>query len=188
MRRLDEHLSPDEIDVAISQPGSPGSAVGAHLEGCEQCRRTVAAHREAQERLNMVRGGMTAPDPGACPTPDQWVEFAMRRLDTQNVNEMIAHASQCDSCGQILCELTPNEDTLAPPEWTVEKRREVAQRIVAEQSIPAVVGPHLLISHSQPMGRWRVWLATAAALVICAAVLGLGRKQGWFQQIGRAHV
>ena len=186
MMPSNQHLSPDEIDLAVAQQqGWEESVFAAHLAGCEECRRTVEAQRAAQESLDVFRKNRSAPGRRDCPETQRWVALALGRSGADEIGELMSHAAQCDACGQILAELTATDETDAVPAWTPEIVRDVARKMAAASEMrPAGTSAPVTTLPGRRRARplWIAWGAAAAAVVVSVSLAAVGWEKGWFRQ------
>jgi len=184
VRPSNQHLSPDEIDIAVGQPQHfPRSAAAAHVGHCEECRRTLEAQRAAQERLDTIRRTTTAPERAACPETQRWVALALGKAGADAVRDLMSHASQCDACGQILAELMVGDESDAVPAWTPEITRGVARKMALGcEARPSGIAIPIETFHIRRRVKpaWMVW--GAAAAVVIMSIAAVGWAQGWFRQ------
>jgi CHAT domain-containing protein/tetratricopeptide (TPR) repeat protein len=186
VRRSNEHLSSDEIDIAVEGFANlKDSAAEAHLEGCVECFQKVEAQKLDQGRLVSLLRSTAQAGRGQCPTPEMWLNLTTGRTDSEEASALMSHAAQCDRCGLIISEMTGGTDTEESITWPTQKALEIARKMANESSAkileqPDVIATPLRERRQRVVGWWRGWIvaATVAASLAGATILIL--HQGWF--------
>ena len=177
METNNDHLEADELALLVA-PGR-GAAIGReradHLDSCELCREEFAMHQREQSRMMRLAQDRRMRPGRQCPEPGEWAELAVGRTAPEHRERLLQHAAICDPCGSALRAVTENfseplaESELdeiqqlrtASPRW----QREFAGRMASSSRKPLVDN---------------LWLAKAAAVVLCAAGgwVGYGQWSG----------
>ena len=174
MRRLDEHLSSDELTSllksleALDGGGPEERQLAEHLRQCEECRELA----DMYWRLKGLENRATHVPETLCPEPGVWLQWAEGSLP-ENGSELGAHLARCEECSFLLKEamdliqehqldLDASKLESASPEWQLR----VARQMSSLQNKPAV----LSISKSVPRSRLWVGATISAAAVILISV------------------
>ena len=137
---MEPHLNDDQIEELL-QPALASSEESTfvrgvqedarkHLQICESCQARVREQSQTMGRLALIKSiDPEAPGP-ECPPDDVWLEV-LAGLATEDSENHLSHAANCDHCGPFLLqaaadlatELTPEEIskisalTFATPTW-----------------------------------------------------------------------
>lgn len=177
MRRLEEHLSSDELASllkslqALDCGGPDERQLAEHLRQCEDCRELADMHWQ----LKGSESGATHVPETPCPEPSlllQWAEGSI----PEKTSELVAHLARCEECSVLFREamdlnqepqldLDASKLESASPEWQLR----VARQMSSLQNKP----PVLSISKSVPRSRLWVWATiSAAAVILISAYFG----------------
>jgi CHAT domain-containing protein len=182
MRRLEDHISPQEIaslPMPLEKLGSGATdeqQLLRHLQDCRECLDLAEAHGHLMETGWLNDGEAT----GGCPDQTVWLEYAAGAGEGQSVTALLRHAGACRTCARLLRESIELMQTdqldadavkleSATPEWQERMALQLthAQGQVSS-GIPVVARPAVA-------RRVRLWMAIpfAAAAVLTIALTGL---------------
>lgn len=157
-RPLDRHLDADELDALLASqvPVAPAGQLSEdvvreaqrHVDACQDCDRKVQMHRSAQSAISLRAVNEKAAKGPNCSDEIEWLKLAAERLDQDEAEERMKHASQCGYCGPLLkaavkClsdEVTPDEEAAlaklasAQSDWQAKMARTL--RAVGEPHRP----------------------------------------------------
>ena len=181
MRTSNRHLTAEEIENAGGSCERPLSAQAErHLDGCEECRGLVEFRRLSADIFDLLGPRHEASRLDGCPSPDTWIDFERRIVDPKERDEILVHASRCNSCGRILAELLDGEDSdeieeaepVADARWVTL----MAERMTGAPPVPESVRV-IPLRRTVKRGKW-IWpLAAMLILGVTSAILMY--QNGW---------
>ena len=190
MREANEHLTPEEILIALrssglSEDGGFDKECQAHIDQCPSCARIKEEYKAVLSKLyEFGKAGRSVSGSGCFP-PSVWAEIAAGLTSQDETLEHLRHASSCRSCAVELedaldaigssefpaQEIATQLET-GTPEWQHKFSAQMASRsdefaptdktvpITASRNFSAILRP-------------RNWTYAALAAVVIAAI-GLG--------------
>ncbi len=205
-RDLQSHLSPEELAYLVEETESASQAAGAdpdrdqaraHAEVCSVCGPRLRNHRSVQASLRRMVSPVVSERKSGCPAEEKWTTVAVGLCSTAESRSLLAHASQCDHCGQLLRaatedlspEISPQEQELirqlpsARPGWQQDLARKMADATAAQEGAnravlvrekdPRVTDRETRLSARSsgggwPFANWTLWAAPVAAAAVVA--------------------
>jgi hypothetical protein len=182
---LESHLNDDQIDGLLRLDRSENEESTfdrkaqeialTHLNACEICHARVREQERAMERLALLKPNAPGAPSPQCPPDIVWIEVAAG-ITTENSDNYVNHAVQCDHCGPLLREaiadfaeeLTPEEEARIA---NLSSSAAGWQTKIAARLCGAQVSPQIAFFPTLPS-----WLATLLApsrLALAGALIGL---------------
>src|ERR1700743_242213 len=124
--REEEHLYPhlnndqiDELLQAARQSELNETTLRdprQHLEECASCQSRMRAHEMAMEQIALLKPVVPGSEGPQCPPEGVWLDMAAG-LTSQEAEDYLSHAAQCDRCGGLLRQAKEDfADDLTPEE------------------------------------------------------------------------
>jgi CHAT domain-containing protein/tetratricopeptide (TPR) repeat protein len=183
----DRHLTEDELatlagfyagrqsDAARGTPS--GGALVQHLSSCQQCAVRAAEYTAARSRLAVVKSQSMAKRSAECPPDEELRVLAAGSVNQERLDELLAHAIECDYCGttlrdymDIFSDVGSSEEEALVAGLASSSRdwqQELAHRL-GHQSGGKALTVERNIRDSYVMFAWRRWAIALAGILIVA--------------------
>jgi CHAT domain-containing protein len=181
MRQPDSHIDSQELEILRGEFAGLSAeqresyyVIRKHLMQCEDCSDLAKIHRilfrHAQSDFLSTNS--------ACPSEKTWFELVAGLLPAQDAGEILAHASRCNVCAELLREAT---DTISPatadealpmlasstPEWHQKLGSQLSQMNEVQRNAKKASPSGRRLDFLRPL----IWVSFAAVLLLCIALV-----------------
>jgi CHAT domain-containing protein len=177
MRRLEDHVSPEEL-VNLPETMEALHSEGIdrllflHLEGCKECSALFEAHGKLCGLRNQKFAFRSS-----CPSQGVWLEFA-EGFRSDQTSSLLAHAAECGNCAALLREalaLMHSVEPEVPLEGLKSSTRAWQHQMAARLKLD-FMRTRFPVPRSSFLSHFRKWtprvLVLSTAAVLVAIVLG----------------
>jgi CHAT domain-containing protein len=178
MRRLEDHIGPDELaslpeSLEAQQSEGRDRQLLLHLARCKECADLAESNRTLRRLGALEFAAQTS-----CSSQNEWLEFA-EGLHPEHSASMLAHAARCSDCAALLREVMTLMQSVEPevpvqglesttPAW----QKRMARRLMLDsgRKDPAPLRTNLL---ARFLG-WTPWVMAPSAAVLLFAIAFFG--------------
>lgn len=169
-RGSEEHLSSYDLErlLAPSAQNIPATQ-REHLGVCPVCRERLCHHVSEGDGLKLL-GARSMVRGAECHSRQEWMELAAGIVPSEHAEQMVQHATQCDSCGQ--------EMKSAVADISDDSSDDISQaaRILADPEFPGRMAAILTSVHRErrtwifPLRPAAVWLYAATVTIVLVSL------------------